>query len=189
MGRLTSFSLDETTGFLPRVAHCQNGSYCCDSNPRCCEEGFGVFLDNTGEIVDSQPTSSFPSVSSSSSVTATSTSATSSSPPLNNTTSSGLSTGAKIGLGVGLSFGVLILCGIIAILVFQYRKRKREVQPEVKTFRASTEHRKKESDFKPRKMEPKELQTPVPELPEPVAELPAERGWIKKMHCTCEIWF
>ena len=52
MLRLTNErNIDETTGFLPRVTICANGSFCGDGFPNCCEKGEGVFLESTGDTV------------------------------------------------------------------------------------------------------------------------------------------
>ncbi|KAF1810125.1 hypothetical protein P152DRAFT_440771 [Eremomyces bilateralis CBS 781.70] len=50
---------DETTGFFPRVHICDNGSLCCENRPRCCNDGAGIFLDNQGSIADRAPSTTF----------------------------------------------------------------------------------------------------------------------------------
>ena len=40
-------------GLLPRVERCADGSYCCDTDPKCCSERAGTFLDGRGNIVPS----------------------------------------------------------------------------------------------------------------------------------------
>ncbi|KAK0639708.1 hypothetical protein B0T16DRAFT_423593 [Cercophora newfieldiana] len=43
-------------GLLPRVEVCPDGSLCCKSDPACCENGLGVFLDESGNVVSSRGT-------------------------------------------------------------------------------------------------------------------------------------
>lgn len=40
---------------LPRVRVCSDGPLCCDDEPQCCSSGNGVFIDDTGETVNSTP--------------------------------------------------------------------------------------------------------------------------------------
>ena len=147
---ITNFSADEIGGFFPRVTICDNGSYCCNDDVQCCSAGRGVFLDSTGAIVSSPPSSTINIISTASSITSASSvtsasastttsittsptnspaqtpssmaSATASSSPSTADTSSGLATGTKIGLGVGVPLGVLVL-GVLASTVWYQRRR------------------------------------------------------------------
>jgi hypothetical protein len=69
---ITNFSADEVNGFFPRVNICDNGSYCCNDDVQCCSAGRGVFLDSTGAIVASPPSSTSSTMSTASSITSTS---------------------------------------------------------------------------------------------------------------------
>ncbi|KAH7022546.1 hypothetical protein EDB80DRAFT_674168 [Ilyonectria destructans] len=50
---------NETTGILPRVNACSDGSLCCDDDSHCCDNGNGIFLDNDGQIADSAPSTTY----------------------------------------------------------------------------------------------------------------------------------
>jgi hypothetical protein len=54
-GTCAQICLYNETQILPRVRICRDGSLCCDNDPRCCENGDGIFLDNKGFITDSAP--------------------------------------------------------------------------------------------------------------------------------------
>ncbi|KAE8447841.1 hypothetical protein EG329_010070 [Mollisiaceae sp. DMI_Dod_QoI] len=137
---------NETTGFLPRATICEDGRYCCDDLPNCCEAHEGVFLDNTGDIVITLPISN--SITSLASSPTLSPSSTTSSPTSDSSTqtngssaktsaadssassstitssSSGLSSGAKVGLGVGISVGAIVLIGLAIIIWYQRQRLK-----------------------------------------------------------------
>ncbi|KAL2123540.1 hypothetical protein VTJ04DRAFT_3995 [Mycothermus thermophilus] len=40
----------------PRVKTCEDGSFCCDNDPYCCERGLGIFLDESGNVVSARAT-------------------------------------------------------------------------------------------------------------------------------------
>ncbi|KAH6997569.1 hypothetical protein BKA56DRAFT_565619 [Ilyonectria sp. MPI-CAGE-AT-0026] len=50
---------NETTGILPRVNACSDGSLCCDDDSHCCDNGNGIFLDNDGQVADSAPSTTY----------------------------------------------------------------------------------------------------------------------------------
>ncbi|KAI5456491.1 hypothetical protein BGZ63DRAFT_367086 [Mariannaea sp. PMI_226] len=50
---------NETTGILPRVSICADGSLCCNDDAHCCDEGNGIFLDNDGKIAESAPSTTY----------------------------------------------------------------------------------------------------------------------------------
>lgn len=49
-----AFFIDETTGVFPRATQCDDGSWCCNNNAECCDQGAGVFLDATGGIATAE---------------------------------------------------------------------------------------------------------------------------------------
>lgn len=127
------------------ITNCDDGSYCYgDNNRECCRQGQGVFVLN-GEQVDFDPAATSSSTSVSSGVASVSTTATSSpvsasSQPASTAISSsdtaesssskdsGLSTGAKAGIGVGVALGVLLVAGIL--FWFSRGRRKARNVPE-----------------------------------------------------------
>ncbi|KAK4188572.1 hypothetical protein QBC35DRAFT_382313 [Podospora australis] len=129
---------------LPRVTECRDGSLCCNNDPQCCQDGRGVFLDESGNVAQRRATAattSFPPFqgtgtrrttmpvstgsSTSFSTTNTATSATSSSTttgvPAESSSSGESSAGLKVGLGLGIPLAVLIT-GILAWVFFRRRK-------------------------------------------------------------------
>ncbi|KAK4032012.1 hypothetical protein C8A01DRAFT_20861 [Parachaetomium inaequale] len=127
---------NETRGVFPRVAPCSDGSLCCNNDPQCCQDGKGIFLDESGNRASAKATAattSYPPVSDglsrftltpSTSTTSTSTSSASTTIPdagaattLSSTTptptpapsssSSDDSIGLKVGLGLGIPLAVL----------------------------------------------------------------------------------
>ncbi|KAL2019029.1 hypothetical protein VTK56DRAFT_10133 [Thermocarpiscus australiensis] len=53
-------------GIFPRVVSCADGSLCCDEDPQCCQDGRGVFLDESGNRASARATAattSYPPVS------------------------------------------------------------------------------------------------------------------------------
>jgi hypothetical protein len=139
----TDKSTDETTSFFPRVTVCADGSYCCDKFPNCCQAGEGVFLNDVGQTVASPPatvsqSSSTSSLSSLSPTTSTTTfipttgsqtptaiSAPSSASNSTYTPSAAAGKTSKVGLGVGIPLGILVLGGLAAIIIAQRRRRKK----------------------------------------------------------------
>jgi len=136
---------DETTGFLPRVTVCADGSYCCDAIPNCCESDQGVFLDAVGAITTgplSSSSTTLPALSSKTTTESSSSSITANivtpatSPGANSSqlsaaqsispssSRSGLSTGAKIGMGIGIPLILIILGGLVAMICIQRRRLK-----------------------------------------------------------------
>jgi hypothetical protein len=170
---------DETTGFLPRVNVCADGSLCCDAFPNCCEAGQGIFLDSTGQVVSSlQSTSSSTTFTSSKSTSAATSASAAASPtsssPLqlsNSPTSSpspGLSSGAKAGIVIGAVFGVVIIAALVVLICIQHRRLKQE-RPVPTTYIVPPDVRQ----FSSHQMPPKELDSQS----EPyLAELPGNRG-------------
>ncbi|KAL2161809.1 hypothetical protein VTH06DRAFT_7593 [Thermothelomyces fergusii] len=47
---------NEAFDIFPRVKVCADGSLCCDNNKQCCEEGKGIFLDESGNVVSTRAT-------------------------------------------------------------------------------------------------------------------------------------
>ncbi|EAQ91693.1 hypothetical protein CHGG_03628 [Chaetomium globosum CBS 148.51] len=57
---------NETTGIFPRVTPCNDGSLCCNDDPQCCQNGNGIFLDESGNRASAKATAattSYPPVS------------------------------------------------------------------------------------------------------------------------------
>jgi hypothetical protein len=76
-----TWQADSTTGFVPVVTTCADGSYCCDNDPQCCSAGRGAWLDDSGQQVASPPAHS----------------------------SSGLPSDAKVAIGLGVPLAALML--------------------------------------------------------------------------------
>ena len=146
----TVWLADTTTGFLPRVVICSDGSFCCDDEPDCCQQNRGIVLNGLGAIVstDSGPTNTSsiasssigptsvittsataaatPATSATTSASATSTSSTvSSTAPLkpSQTSDSGLSESSKIGVSVTLP--LVALAAAVILSIWFYRRRSR----------------------------------------------------------------
>lgn len=140
---------DETTGVLPRVTPCSDGSLCCDDDDHCCDDGNGVFLDNEGQIADSAPSTTYSygpertaatfrtsgesttmSVSKTTSKTSTTVAAETTSSAAAATSSSSddggsNSTGMAVGLGVGLSVASLVIGGLFFIFWWKRRSARK----------------------------------------------------------------
>jgi len=168
----TDTSEDSTTGYLPRVNICENGSYCCDDNPECCEENDGVYLSSDGVAIAlanqttiSSSASSTATVSSSASSAATVSSSTtqlSSTQTSSSNSTSGSSSGWKIGVGVGVPLGLLALCAVaFALIYFNRYKRNKPKGSDIG------------SDIPLTQAQPVGLAKPVEVWTEP-AELPAK---------------
>ncbi|KAK3302740.1 uncharacterized protein B0T15DRAFT_313890 [Chaetomium strumarium] len=46
----------EEKGLFPRVVPCADGSLCCNNDPQCCQNGKGIFLDESGEVASAKAT-------------------------------------------------------------------------------------------------------------------------------------
>lgn len=126
--------LDPGTGFLPRAVECDDGSFCCDNDPRCCTENRGIVLNGLRAIVTTNPgltststTASATSTTADAAATTTTQSTTSESQAHEDT----LSTGAKAGIGIGAVAVFALL--LIAFLLIRRRKRKATGDPSVQT--------------------------------------------------------
>ncbi|KAH7327802.1 hypothetical protein B0I35DRAFT_403265 [Stachybotrys elegans] len=141
---------NETTGVLPRVRSCADGSLCCDNDERCCDNGDGIFLGLDGRITDSAPSTThtwgpertdatFRMSTASETTSAPSTSSTSSeaaptSPPADGSQGSDPNdngSGLGIGLGVGLGLGIALL---LAAGIWWWLKRKRASPAEADKY-------------------------------------------------------
>ncbi|KUJ09564.1 uncharacterized protein LY89DRAFT_273028 [Mollisia scopiformis] len=116
------------------ITACDDGSYCCgQNNATCCDAGQGMFIvDNEVSLTKSTSSSSsasstatsLPSTSSSSTSAPIAASSTGTPSPMpTNSTSSGMTTGAKVGIAVGVTGGVL---AIAAGLVFLFMRRRKD---------------------------------------------------------------
>ncbi|PGH04031.1 hypothetical protein GX51_03701 [Blastomyces parvus] len=142
---------EDSSGFLPRVNICADGSYCCVKDPTCCADKSGFFLNDDGTIKGRanetmpEPTTSSKTNSPAEPPTiATSSSVSSEAPPNGPTPTDGSITGppaatssadnpqpasvglaqpAKFGVGFGVAFGVVFL---ILIAFFAWRKRQQK---------------------------------------------------------------
>ncbi|KAH6635806.1 hypothetical protein F5144DRAFT_600594 [Chaetomium tenue] len=57
---------NESMGIFPRVTPCKDGSLCCNDDPQCCQNGKGIFLDESGNRASAKATAattSYPPVS------------------------------------------------------------------------------------------------------------------------------
>ncbi|KFY15100.1 hypothetical protein V492_02228 [Pseudogymnoascus sp. VKM F-4246] len=132
---------DEINNKFPRVTICDDGKYCCNNDPDCCDEGRGAVLNGKGNIVKSTTTDQPPSTMETStkppSSTSDTTTTTSSTPPTAAAESTGstnpadsaaakeaVASGTKIGLGVGIPVGVLAIAGLGAFLWFKRRGKR-----------------------------------------------------------------
>ncbi|KXX77955.1 hypothetical protein MMYC01_206787 [Madurella mycetomatis] len=133
------------TGIFPRVVVCGDGSLCCDNYRQCCQDGRGIFLDESGMRVSARvtaATTSYPPVSNglerftqtpSTSTTSTSTSISTSALQFSETATSSPSNapatasnsddsiGLKVGLGLGIPLAILITA---CVVYFILRRRK-----------------------------------------------------------------
>ncbi|KAF2138954.1 uncharacterized protein K452DRAFT_300543 [Aplosporella prunicola CBS 121167] len=150
---------EAANGFLPRVTVCPDGSLCCNYNPTCCSDGNGIWLSETGdEVFLTRPSSLLSSSSSASTSSITSTkssdaavsvadvpTATAAGPSASNTaplssqtiaaagssatSTSGLTTGAKIGIGIGVPVAVAIIGALGVGLYLLHRRQKAPTMP------------------------------------------------------------
>jgi hypothetical protein len=107
---------------------CDDGSFCYGvDNLACCAQGQGVFLLN-GEQVAVNPNAT---TTSSSSVTSTPTSTSaisstfSTSPIPTHSSTGGLSTGAKAGIGVSAALGALLIIALVCWLTWRRTRKSR----------------------------------------------------------------
>ncbi|KGQ01834.1 hypothetical protein PAAG_11409 [Paracoccidioides lutzii Pb01] len=123
--------------FLPRVNICADGSYCCVKDSTCCIDKRGLFLNHDGSIksranqtIDSTTLMTSPFATSA--MSSTYSKAPQSTPPGAAPPSSGLSQEAKIGIGFGISFGLVLLL-VFVLFVWRTQKNKR-FQPNPSAF-------------------------------------------------------
>lgn len=134
---LIALSADSNTPITDvTVTECDDGSFCYGTGKRdCCQQGQGVFLDAQGLQVTTTPTAT--TATSTPSSTPSSTSPASSSttdmstagPPISTSTpepSSGLSGGAKAGLGAAVGGVVLVAALIVGWLCVRRKKQGRQ---------------------------------------------------------------
>ncbi|KAI4229374.1 MAG: hypothetical protein L6R36_000915 [Xanthoria steineri] len=137
------YCLDADTGGTDLIP-CENVTsnardFCCDHNDFCCDDGAGRFrLDTAGEpkrTLGSAASTATKMPKTSTSTSATSTSeATTASPsgsasagpliPEPETSSPGLSTGAKVGIGIGAALGAIIVLAAVFFL-WKWRPSRR----------------------------------------------------------------
>ncbi|EGE83404.1 hypothetical protein RJZ56_003492 [Blastomyces dermatitidis] len=135
---------EDSSGFLPRVNICADGSYCCVKDATCCVDKRGFFLNDDGTIKSRanetmpEPTSSstepsaiittaVPTDGSITGSITTSPPAATSSADNPQPASSGLSQPAKFGVGFGVAFGVVFLF-LIAFFAWRKRQQKNRLQ-------------------------------------------------------------
>ncbi|KAF2807912.1 uncharacterized protein BDZ99DRAFT_522521 [Mytilinidion resinicola] len=153
------YNESDNGNFFPRVFVCQDGSLCCDNDRQCCQNNRGVFLDDNGNILTASPTSrtstaqlTTSSRTTSSFVTSISTQQASTTPSSVLTSqnptspsspgSHGLSTESKVGLGVGVPFGIAALIGLGAIAYFIRRRgQARSVSDRVELVSSARPYR------------------------------------------------
>ncbi|KAI9794349.1 MAG: hypothetical protein M1816_005418 [Peltula sp. TS41687] len=118
-------------GFLPRIAHCADGSYCCDNDPACCSEGRGIVMDGLGGVARTQ---SGTSTSTSSTVVApsntapaiSSASATPTTSPVASEKRKGLGGGGIAGIVIGVIGSILLVGALLAFFLIRRHRRSRE---------------------------------------------------------------
>ncbi|KAF2231013.1 hypothetical protein EV356DRAFT_552771 [Viridothelium virens] len=171
---------ETTTGFLPRINICDDGSYCCDNDPSCCVDKKGALLDATnGEVI------SFANTTNTSSSTSTSSTSTSVGPftsysisvsPLSTPSfimqkpnRNSISKGAKAGIGVGVASGVFSAI-LIGLILFSFIKKKPPNQGHISKDSPPTSG---ESQKPVGAQTTKDAKLPKYGDPEPSAELPA----------------
>ncbi|OJD28151.1 hypothetical protein ACJ73_00436 [Blastomyces percursus] len=137
---------EDSSGFLPRVNICPDGSYCCVKDTTCCVDKRGFFLNDDGTIkaranetmpqptssstVSNEPPTDAPTVT----TTGLPTDRSITSPPAATSpgdnpqpASSGLSQQAKFGVGFGVAFGIVFLL-VIAFFAWRKRQQKNRLQ-------------------------------------------------------------
>ncbi|OJD15606.1 hypothetical protein AJ78_04159 [Emergomyces pasteurianus Ep9510] len=136
---------EDSSGFLPRVNICRDGSYCCVKDTTCCVDKRGFFLNDDGTIkaransTISDTTSIIPTTTTTLPTTALDNTSTglNTKAPTNAPTdppaptasgepqpaaSGGISQPAKFGVGFGVAFGGLL---VLFIAYFAWRRRHR----------------------------------------------------------------
>ena len=137
-------------GLLPRVERCPDGSYCCDTDPKCCLKGAGTFLDGRGNIVSTSSSSSSTPLPTSDLSTSIPTAAVTNSPsssgrqpdltgspssttlpnsaqtPVPNRTS--FPVAAQVGIGIAVVFSFLSFV-VLSVLFYQKMRRRRQPKP------------------------------------------------------------
>jgi len=158
----TDTSEHSTSGYLPRVNICENGSYCCHDNPECCEDDDGAYLSSDGVAIGLANQTTISSSASSTATVASSTTQLSSTQTLSSNSTSGSSSGWKIGVGVGVPLGLLAPCAVaFALIYFNRYKRNKPKGSDIG------------SDIPLTQAQPVGLAKPVEVWTEP-AELPAK---------------
>ena len=117
---------DQTVSLTP----CYDGSYCLWANTTgadCCQAGNGVFIGDDGKPTKTKPTkerktSGLPTFTVTSTVTHIPASVTSQAETNRTSSGSSLSSADKAGIGVGVTLGVLIILGLVAVILFMRRK-------------------------------------------------------------------
>ncbi|OXV10316.1 hypothetical protein Egran_01924 [Elaphomyces granulatus] len=111
---------------------CEDGTWCFDS--ACCAEGVGQTIPNLNQTSKSGTSSistipgftTSTSTTTSSTVTTTSSAVTTTSTVTPATSASGLSTEAKVGIGVGVPIAVLLAATFASIIIFRRRAVSRQ---------------------------------------------------------------
>ena len=108
------------------MSNCTDRSWCLGSkNTTCCDQQLGVFIVANNETVPVlAPSNTSSTIQSTTSPTAIVPPTTSSSVP-----PSGLSGGAKAGIGVGAAAGALLAAGVAYFFFMRQRKRKHQAVP------------------------------------------------------------
>ena len=107
------------------LTFCPDQSICCGiDNTTCCRDGHGVWIQE-GQVILTPPssyTSTLPSHQSTTTATA--------SPETSSSTPSSLMRSSKIGLGIGLPIGALII-GLLMYLYIRERRRRTRLETQV----------------------------------------------------------
>ena len=127
----TKLFMDGTAGDTTvSLTPCYDGSYCLWANTTgadCCQAGNGVFIGDDGNPTKVKPTKArsnigLPTFTVTSTVTHTAASVTSQAETNGTSSRSSLSSADKAGIGVGVTLGVLIILGLVAVILFMRRK-------------------------------------------------------------------
>lgn len=114
---------------------CKDGSYCCNNEPTCCDEGKGVFLNEQGFIVSTAgsttatPTETRGAQGGSPTSATSATSVAQASAPTASAveTGNGLPSGVKVAIGVVVPVTVLLITAL-ALIIWRLRKHNRGLQ-------------------------------------------------------------